>query len=709
MTHSLVLNAWGGARLPDIRQAEAAECGLACLAMIAGYHGRHTDLATLRRRHPISVRGASLRSVMSMAAELDMASRPLRLEIDHLRQLKLPAILHWDMDHFVVLRRTSRGGIDIHDPATGSRRYSYAEAGRHFTGVALELTPTGSFTRMTERSRLRLRDILIWPKSAGLSVLQALLLSVLLQVYVVSSPFYMQIAMDNAVAQNDHDLLTVLALGFGLFLMINVGAGLLRSFALVHLQTGLAYELSAAVLRHMLRLPLDYFEKRRTGDLLSRFSATDPIRDMLTEGVMSAAVDGVMAMLMAILIFIYSATLACIVIPALMICIILRVVTYRMLRARALTSLQAKARETGTFVETLRAIQTIKVFNRENERCGLWTNCRIEVLNADAALARLKAVFRSVNELVFGVENVLVIYFGASAVLNGGMSVGMLFAFMAYKTQFVDKSARFVEKAIEFRMLDVQLERLADIVGAEPEPDLARPSTPAVYRRPVDGAVEVRDLSFRYSAEEPFVFENASFSIAAGEYVAITGPSGGGKTTLVKVMLGLLNSTSGDVLIDGIPLRQFGVRAFRDQVGVVMQDDQLMSGSVADNICCFDESFDVDWMQECAQTAGIHDEIMRMPMGYNSLIGDMGTFLSGGQKQRVVLARALYRRPRVLFMDEGTSHLDVALEAQVNAAVKALGLTRIIIAHRPETIASASRVLTVRQGLVAEPMAVITV
>jgi ATP-binding cassette, subfamily B, bacterial CvaB/MchF/RaxB len=468
MTHSLVLNAWGGARLPDIRQAEAAECGLACLAMIAGYHGRHTDLATLRRRHPISVRGASLRSVMSMAAELDMASRPLRLEIDHLRQLKLPAILHWDMDHFVVLRRTSRGGIDIHDPATGSRRYSYAEAGRHFTGVALELTPTGSFTRMTERSRLRLRDILIWPKSAGLSVLQALLLSVLLQVYVVSSPFYMQIAMDNAVAQNDHDLLTVLALGFGLFLMINVGAGLLRSFALVHLQTGLAYELSAAVLRHMLRLPLDYFEKRRTGDLLSRFSATDPIRDMLTEGVMSAAVDGVMAMLMAILIFIYSATLACIVIPALMICIILRVVTYRMLRARALTSLQAKARETGTFVETLRAIQTIKVFNRENERCGLWTNCRIEVLNADAALARLKAVFRSVNELVFGVENVLVIYFGASAVLNGGMSVGMLFAFMAYKTQFVDKSARFVEKAIEFRMLDVQLERLADIVGAEP-------------------------------------------------------------------------------------------------------------------------------------------------------------------------------------------------------------------------------------------------
>jgi ATP-binding cassette subfamily B protein RaxB len=704
MVHSLALNPWGGSRLPDIRQAEAAECGLACLAMVAGYHGRHMDLATLRRRHPISVRGASLRSVMSLAAELEMAARPLRLEMDHLRELRLPAILHWNMDHFVVLRHVSRNAIEIHDPAMGAKRYSFAEAGRHFTGVALELTPAQGFTRRSEQSRLRLRDILIWPKGAGLSVAQALLLSVLLQAYVVAAPFYMQLAMDDAVAQNDHDLLTVLAVGFGLFLLFNVGAGLLRSLALVHLQTGLAYELSAAVLRHLLRLPLDYFEKRRTGDLLSRFAATDPIRDMLTEGVMSASVDGVMAILMAVLIFIYSATLACVVIPALLICIILRIVTYRALRTRALTSLQAKARETGTFVETLRAIQTIKVFNRENERCGLWTNCRIEVLNADAAVARLKATFRSINELVFGIENVLVIYFGASAVLGGHMSIGMLFAFMSYKTQFVDKAARFVEKAIEFRMLDVQLERLADIVGTEPEADLDQPSASAAYRRPLQGAVEVRNLSFRYGTDEPAVFENAGFAIAPGEYVAITGPSGGGKTTLIKVILGLLQPSSGEILIDGMPLRQFGIRAFRDQVGVVMQDDQLLSGSVADNICCFDDTFDLEWMQTCAQTAGIHEEIMRMPMGYNSLIGDMGTFLSGGQKQRIVLARALYRRPRILFMDEGTSHLDVALEAQVNHAVKALGLTRIIIAHRPETIASASRVLTIHQGRVAEPV-----
>jgi ATP-binding cassette, subfamily B, bacterial CvaB/MchF/RaxB len=702
MTHTLSLNPLGGARLPDIRQAEAAECGLACLAMVAGYHGRYVDLATLRRQHPISIRGASLRSVMGIAADMGMTSRPLRLDMPNLAELKTPAILHWDLDHFVVLRRASRRGLDIHDPALGVRHYSYAEAGKHFTGVALELAPTETFSRTTERMGLRLRDIMIWPRGTGSSVCQALILSVLLQVYVIASPFYMQLMVDDAIARNDHDLMTVLAVGFGMFLLCNIGAGLLRSLALVHLQTGLAFEMSTGVLRHLLRLPLEYFEKRRTGDLLSRFAATDPIRDMLTEGVMSAAVDGVMAVLMAVLIFIYSATLACVVIPALLAYVALRLVTYHALRTRALTSIQAKAREMGTFVETLRAIQTIKVFNRENERGGLWTNCRVEVLNADASMARLKAGFRAANEMVFGIENILVIYLGASAVLNGGMSIGMLFAFMAYKTQFVDKAARFVEKAIEFRMLDVHLERLADIIGTDPEPDLMRPAVPAAYRRPMQGAVEVRGLSFRYADDEPFVFENASFSVAPGEYIAITGASGGGKTTLIKVMLGLLQPTSGEILIDGTPLRQFGIRAFRDQVGVVMQDDQLMSGSVADNICFFDDSFDVEWMQTCAKTAGIHDEVMRMPMGYNSLIGDMGTSLSGGQKQRILLARALYRRPRILFMDEGTSALDAALEARVNAAVKALGLTRIIIAHRLETIASASRVLTVRQGFVEE-------
>jgi ATP-binding cassette subfamily B protein RaxB len=255
-----------------------------------------------------------------------------------------------------------------------------------------------------------------------------------------------------------------------------------------------------------------------------------------------------------------------------------------------------------------------------------------------------------------------------------------------------------VEKGLELRMLDLHLQRLADITQAEPEADFGRNTS----RPPPQGHLEVRNLAFRYGEGEPFVFEGVSFTVAPGEYVAITGPSGGGKTTLLKVILGLLEPTSGEVLIDGLPLATFGARAFREHAGVVMQDDQLLSGSIADNICFFDQAFDHAHMLQCAELAGVHDEINRMPMGYDTLIGDMGSSLSGGQRQRILLARALYRRPRLLFMDEGTSHLDTAIESKVNRAIQTLGLTRIIIAHRPETISSAQRCLMLCDATIHE-------
>jgi ATP-binding cassette, subfamily B, bacterial CvaB/MchF/RaxB len=313
---------------------------------------------------------------------------------------------------------------------------------------------------------------------------------------------------------------------------------------------------------------------------------------------------------------------------------------------------------------------------------------------ANARVERLKGGFRAINDVVFGCENLAVIYLGALAVLDSRMTIGMLFAFVAYKQQFVDKSVRLIEKAIEFRMLDLHLERLADITKAEPEPGQVRTS----YRVPPSGKIEVRDLAFRYGPNESPVFEHVSFTVEPRDYLAITGPSGGGKTTLMKVMLGLLEPTAGEVLIDGMPLATFGVRAFRDYVGVVMQDDHLLSGSIADNICFFDERFDHEHMQECARLACIHDDIIRMPMSYDSLIGDMGSSLSGGQRQRILLARALYRRPKLLFMDEGTSNLDTMIEAKVNASIRRLGLTRVIIAHRPETIASAARCIAMVGG-----------
>jgi ATP-binding cassette subfamily B protein RaxB len=686
-------------RVPDLRQSEAAECGLACLAMIAAYHGRHTDLASLRRRYPVSLKGMTLIGLMDAAGRMGLAGRPLRLEPESLPKLRLPAILHWDMTHFVVLKRIGRNGqAIIQDPARGERSLPPAEFSRHFTGVALEVMPASGFQPGGRPARTRLADLVGPLQGLASPLAQTLALSLILQAYVLAGPFYMQLAVDEGVVKDDRSLLFVLALGFGLAMLFNAGAGFLRARALVYLQSRVAFDIGNGLFRHLLRLPLAFFERRHVGDLVSRFGSVEPIRHLLAEGLVAALVDGTMAVLTAGMVFLYSARLGCVVLGALAVYAVLRLGYYRMFRRRSLDLVHARAAENSTFIETARAIQSIKIFNRESGRRALWSNRYAEVMAANARVERLKAVFKAMNDVVFGCENLLVIYLGALLILDQRMTIGMLFAFVAYKQQFVDKATRLVEKAIEFRMLDLHLERLADITQAEPEPGEER----TAYRAPPRGRIEVRNLAFRYGPGEPHVFERVSFTVGPGEYVAITGPSGGGKTTLMKVMLGLLEPSEGEVLIDGMPLATFGARAFRDHVGVVMQDDQLLSGSIADNVCFFDQGFDHAHMQECARLACVHDDIMRMPMSYDSLIGDMGSSLSGGQRQRVLLARALYRRPRLLFMDEGTSHLDTAVEARVNAAVRGLGLTRVIIAHRPETIASAERCLVMTDGTLHE-------
>jgi ATP-binding cassette, subfamily B, bacterial CvaB/MchF/RaxB len=682
--------------VPDIRQAEAAECGLACLGMVAWYHGHETDLGSLRRRYPVSLKGMTLASLMAAAERLGLAGRPLRLELGNLKELRLPAILHWDMSHFVVLKRVRRdGSIVIQDPSRGERKLDLIEISKHFTGVALELTPTTEFEPGARVPGPRLADLLGSTRELGSPLLQTLVLSVILQAYVLASPFYMQLAVDEAVVKDDRELLSVLALGFGLIMVVNAVAGLLRSWVLVYLQSTLAFGMGTGLFHHLLRLPLAFFERRHVGDLVSRFSSLEPIRNLFAEGLISVLVDGSMAVLTAGMIFIYSARLGAVVLAALAIYIFLRIGFYRLFWQRSLDLVHARALENSNFIETVRAIQSIKIFNREAGRTAIWSNRYAEIMTANAGVERLKGAFRALNDVVFGCENLAVVYLGALAALDGTMTIGMLFAFMSYKQQFIDKAVRLVEKGIEFRMLDLHLERLADITRAELE---LKPQTRTDYRHPLEGRIVVRDLAFRYAPGEPFVFERVSFEIQVGEYIAITGPSGGGKTTLLKVMLGLLEPTEGEIFVDGLPLRTFGAPAFRDQIGVVMQDDQLLSGSIADNICFFDSEFDPPHMQHCATLAGVHDEIMRMPMAYDSLIGDMGSSLSGGQRQRILLARALYKRPKILFMDEGTSHLDTAIEAKVNAAIKTLGLTRVIIAHRSETIASAERRLVVDRG-----------
>ena len=689
----------GRGHLPMIYQTEAAECGLACLAMVVSYYGHRIDLSTLRRRHPVSLRGVTLRTVVQMASQMELACRPLRFELSHLNQLRLPAIVHWDMNHFVVLKSVARREIVVHDPGLGRRVFSIAEASKHLTGVALELSPSAGFLSKDERTRLPFSTFWTQLRGTTHALVQIFILSVLLEAFVIAGPFYLQLTVDEVIARGDADLLAVLALGFGLLTAIKVASTAIRSLILVSVQNVLHFQIGARLFRHLIRLPVSFFEKRHIGDILSRFTSIEPIRTALAESMIAAAIDGVMAILTLGMIFLYSTQLALVVLSAVMLYAAIRLLLYRFLRERSLAVIESKAQESSNFIETMRAIQGLKIYNRESDRETQWLNRYSDVASANVRLGRAKITFTGLNDVLFGLENIITIYLAARLALSNSLTVGMIFAFMSYKQHFTEKAVQLVEKALDFRILELHLARLADIALSPPE---RGHDQLFAYARQIQGRIELRNVSFQYAETEPFVLEGISFIIEPGEFVTIMGPSGGGKTTLIKIMLGLLEPTRGEVLIDGVVLSTIGPRAYREHVGAVMQEDMLLSGSIADNICFFDPSFDEERMIKCAELARIHEEIMTMPMTYNSLVGDMGSSLSGGQKQRIMLARALYRQPEILFLDEGTAHLDVENEKRINTSLKGFKMTRISVAHRPEISSGADRILWVAKSLVRD-------
>ncbi len=687
----------------ELPSLEAGECGLMCIADIAAHHGRHGMLAELRRARCVGRRGLTARDLLALSADLGFSGRALRLELDNLHQLDLPCILHWDLNHFVVLKKVSGSAVTVLDPAVGTRKLPMAEVSRHFTGVALELTPATGFTPQAPAPRVSLARLTGHVSGLGRSLLQILLVAAVLEVFALVAPLFQQLVVDEVLTAADSSLLTVLALGFGLLLLAQTLIGLARSWMVVVLSQTLSLQWASNVFTHLLKLPVDFFERRHLGDITSRFGAVQAIQKTLTTAAIEAVLDGVMAVAALVMMLVYAPMLAGVTVGTVAAYGALRWAAYAPLRNASAERLVAAARENSHFLETLRAITPLKLFGREAERRAQWQNLLVDVQNRDLRTARLAMLFSTASGFFFGLEQLLVLWLGARLVMDGSASgatftVGMLFAFIGYKTQFTTRVAALINQAVELKMLGMHAERLADICLEPPEKDAA-PSHDLAHLAP---SIELQGVSFRYGEGEPWILKDASFSIAAGESVAVVGASGAGKTTLLKLALGLLKPTEGEVFYGGQPVRHLGWQNFRRQVGTVMQEDALLTGSLADNIAFFDVQPDRERIQACAQMAQLHDDIRRMPMGYETLVGDLGSGLSGGQKQRLLLARALYKQPRVLALDEATSHLDLVNERAVTAAIAHMQLTRLIIAHRPETIAGAQRVVQLRGGQVVE-------
>ena len=677
-------------KLPVYRQAEAAECGLACIGMVAAYWGCEHDLPALRRQFPVTLQGASLNDLIRVARKLGLASRALKVDLGAIPKLTLPAVLHWEFNHFVVLAKVGKDHVIIHDPATGQRRVNLPELSRSFTGIVLELRPDANFKHEKHLSRISLWSFFRQVKGLGLPLAQLLVLSLLLQLVAIAMPFFTQMAIDYVVPTNDADLLWIFALGFGIIYALRPLIEWLRSRLVIFVSTQFSSQLMSNLVRYLLSLPLPYFEKRSIGDLLTRLEASDRLRDLLVHGFVTALVDILLGITTLVMMFYYSTLLGFVVLATTVVVLVLRLFFVPRLQMLVNDTLHKKGAEQGEIIETLRGISSIKFSLKETERESIWNNRFTSFINSAADLEANKVNYIFLRDIVINVGLVLVIYLGIKEVmdLDNDFTLGAFFAFASYRDLFFQRLTSILDQLVEFSMSRVHLERLSEIISEDPEPE---PSE--YFRFPTDNIrLDLHNVGFRFSEEGETIFSDVNACIQSGDWVVLTGPSGTGKTTLLKVFSGVYSATEGIVRFNGTDVRSAGLRYLRNNIAAVLQSDYLFKGSIIDNITFFDRVPDFEFAMECAKIACIHEEIMQLPMSYETLVGEMGTSLSQGQQQRVLLARALYQRKRILVLDEGTAHLDEENERRVLENLKALGITVIMCAHKVELKAYGNQV-----------------
>ncbi|WP_247163506.1 colicin V export peptidase/ABC transporter CvaB [Escherichia coli] len=679
-------------RVPVIHQTETAECGLACLAMICGHFGKNFDLIYLRRKFNLSARGATLAGINGIAEQLGMAIRALSLELDELRVLKTPCILHWDFSHFVVLVSVKRNRYVLHDPARGIRYISREEMSRYFTGVALEVWPGSEFQSETLQTRISLRSLINSIYGIKRTLAKIFCLSVVIEAINLLMPVGTQLVMDHAIPAGDRGLLTLISAALMFFILLKAATSTLRAWSSLVMSTLINVQWQSGLFDHLLRLPLAFFERRKLGDIQSRFDSLDTLRATFTTSVIGFIMDSIMVVGVCVMMLLYGGYLTWIVLCFTTIYIFIRLVTYGNYRQISEECLVREARAASYFMETLYGIATVKIQGMVGIRGAHWLNMKIDAINSGIKLTRMDLLFGGINTFVTACDQIVILWLGAGLVIDNQMTIGMFVAFSSFRGQFSERVASLTSFLLQLRIMSLHNERIADIALHEKEEK--KPEIEIVADMgPI--SLETNGLSYRYDSQSAPIFSALSLSVAPGESVAITGASGAGKTTLMKVLCGLFEPDSGRVLINGIDIRQIGINNYHRMIACVMQDDRLFSGSIRENICGFAEEMDEEWMVECARASHIHDVIMNMPMGYETLIGELGEGLSGGQKQRIFIARALYRKPGILFMDEATSALDSESEHFVNVAIKNMNITRVIIAHRETTLRTVDRVISI--------------
>lgn len=677
-------------KVPVTLQTETAECGLACLSMILGYYKGDSDLFTLRCQYGVSSRGVNLQNLIDISKSLGFITRPLSLELDEVKQLKLPCILHWEFNHFVVLTKVTDKYFIIHDPAFGKKKLTKERFSNSFTGVALELWAEVKFEKQKSENKISFYETLKHISGIKDALIKIFSLSALIELIGLLMPIGTQLVMDHVILAKDQSLFLIICIGLFFFTFFNSAVSMFRAWISLKMSYYINFQWTASFFSHLLRLPLEFFEKRQVGDISSRFSSLSTIQKTLTSSIVSTIIDTIMTFCLIVMMILYGGWLFWVVLGFSILYLLLRIVTYWTYRQISEEQIIKGAKAQSHFMETLYGIATLKSLGITQKREEQWMSLNADSFNTGIKITKLDMLFGGIHTFISTLEQISILWIGASLVIDNTMTLGMFVAFNSYRGSFSSRVGNLINIFFSLKILSLHRERIADIALNEVEEEKSLHST---LKNMNGGKFSIEGLSYQYDRFSKKIFSSLNLEIESGESVAIVAPSGFGKTTLLKLMAGFLKPTSGKIYFNQIDINQIGLNSYRKYIACVLQDDKFFSGSILENIVSFESDYDLEFAIECAKIANIHDEIMAMPMNYETLLGELGNSLSGGQKQRLFIARALYKKPRVLFMDEATSHLDENNEKLINEAISKLNMTRIIIAHRQSTIMSADRVI----------------
>jgi ATP-binding cassette subfamily B protein len=690
----------GRKRVPVVRQFSIVECGAACLAMLLSYYGHKTTISEVRERCGVGRDGLSALSIVKSAQKYGMRVRAVSVEEEEdFRFVMLPAIVHWGFNHFIVVERWSPRCVDVVDPAFGRKRLTAKEFDEGFTGIAIMMEPGVHFTRANRLSQLRLKTYAqSYIHQAPVAVLQVLGASLLLQILGLIFPLLTMVIINNLIPMKGIDALHILGLGVIMLVLAQTVIKQLRSLILLYLQTRVDTNLMFNFLEHLLSLPQKFFLQRSTGDILARVTSNVVIRDTISNQLFSTILDGMFVLVYFFILLSQSLALTAIVAFIAAVQAVLLLGTGRYLNELNRSELTAAGKSQGYLTEILAGVKMLKAAGAEQQALERWSNLFFEQMNVSVRRMYLSSFVDTALSTLSTLAPLILLWLGSQQVIAGSLPLGTMLALNSLGASLLGPISSLVASGQQIQLVHSHMERLADVIEAEPEQDIQ-----AVAQPPrLTGRVRLEHVSFQYDPQSPPVLRDITIDIQPGQKVALVGRTGSGKSTLGALLLGLYTPTMGDILYDNIPLRRLNYQAVRAQFGVVMQEASVFSGSIRENITLNDPGMNMEQVVKAAQMAALHDDIMNMAMGYETMISEAGNALSGGQRQRLAIARALAKSPVILLLDEATSSLDVVTEKIVEQNISRLSCTQIVIAHRLSTIRNADMILVLHDGQIIE-------